>query len=103
MPHQNTVSLFIDEESTPIGEYKMPINFELDTTKITDGEHVLKIVSKSLLGKEGIRKIPFTVKTGRSISIEGTNELILFYSVKFLYQPKKNHTNHIKYSFLTEQ
>jgi hypothetical protein len=29
--------------------------------------------------------------------------LTLFYSIKFLIQPKENNTTHIKYSFLTEQ
>jgi hypothetical protein len=74
MQHQSTILIFIDEESIPIGEYKTPINFELDTTKIIDGEHVLKIVSKSNLGKEGIRKIPFTVRNGPSIAVEGIAE-----------------------------
>ena len=103
MPHQNTFLLFIDEESTPIGEFKTPISFKLDTTKISDGEHVLKTVCKNHFGKADNRKIPFTVRTGRSISFEGNNELTLFYSVNFLHQTNKNNTNHIKYSFQTEQ
>jgi hypothetical protein len=79
MQIQSTFLLFIDEESTPIGEYKTPINFELDTTKICDGNHVLTSVRKSHLTKEGSRKIPFTVRTGRSISFEGTNiDLVLY-------------------------
>ena len=71
---QSTVLIYIDEETTPIGEYKVPINFELDTTKIVDGDHTLKIVSKSNLGKEGIRKIPFIVRNGPAIAIEGIKE-----------------------------
>ena len=70
----STILIYIDEETTPIGEYKVPINFELDTTKIVDGDHTLKIVSKSNLGKEGIRKIPFTVRNGPAIAIEGIKE-----------------------------
>lgn len=74
MQNQSTVFIYLDEEKKPIGEYKVPINFELDTTKIVDGEHILKIVSKNNLGKEGIRKIPFTVRNGPSIAIEGISE-----------------------------
>lgn len=74
MQNQSTVFIYLDEEIKPIGEYKVPINFELDTTKIVDGEHTLKIVSKNNLGKEGIRKIPFTVRNGPSIAIEGISE-----------------------------
>jgi hypothetical protein len=51
-----------------------PVNFELDTRKLTDGEHVLKIVSKDPTGKEGIRKIPFTVRNGPAIAVEGISE-----------------------------
>lgn len=71
MENQSTVFIYLDEETKPIGEYKVPINFELDTTKIIDGEHILKIVSKGNMGKEGIRKIPFTVRNGPAIAIEG--------------------------------
>ena len=61
MQDQSSVLIYIDEESKPIGAYKTPINFELDTTKLVDGEHTLKIVSKSNLGKEGIRKTPHSI------------------------------------------
>jgi hypothetical protein len=71
MQNQSSIFIYLDEEPKPIGEYKVPINFELDTTKIVDGEHTLKIVSKNNLGKEGIRKIPFTVRNGPAIAIEG--------------------------------
>jgi hypothetical protein len=74
MQNKSTVLIYIDDEIKPIGEYLVPINFELDTTKIVDGDHVLKIVSKSNLGKEGIRKIPFTVRNGPAIAIEGIND-----------------------------
>ena len=74
MQNKSTVLIYIDDEVKPIGEYLVPINFELDTTKIVDGDHVLKIVSKSNLGKEGIRKIPFTVRNGPAIAIEGIND-----------------------------
>jgi hypothetical protein len=74
MQNKSTVLIYIDDEIKPIGEYLVPINFELDTTKIVDGDHILKIVSKSNLGKEGIRKIPFTVRNGPAIAIEGIND-----------------------------
>lgn len=74
MQSPSTVLIYIDDEVTPMGEYKVPINFEFDTTKLIDGEHMLKIVSKGVLGKEGIRKIPFTVRNGPAIAIEGITE-----------------------------
>ena len=74
MLNQTSVFIYLDEEIKPVGEYKVPINFELDTTKIVDGDHVLKIVSKNNHGKEGIRKIPFTVRNGPAIAIEGISD-----------------------------
>jgi hypothetical protein len=74
MSTKSKVLIFIDDEQKPFGEYLAPINFELDTRKLIDGEHVLKIVSKDPLGKEGIRKIPFVVRNGPSVAIEGLND-----------------------------
>ncbi len=74
MATQSKVLIFIDDEQQPYGEYLVPINFELDTKKLVDGEHVLKIISKDPLGKEGIRKIPFIVRNGPSVAVEGINE-----------------------------
>ena len=74
MNNQSKVRIFLDEDSKPFGEFHTPINFELDTRKLVDGEHVLKIVSKDPLGKEGIKKIPFVVRNGPAIAVEGLNE-----------------------------
>jgi len=68
---KSRVFLFLDDDKRPIAELDTPIVFDFDTKKLPDGEHVLKIVSKSPLGAEGIRKINFTVANGPSISIEG--------------------------------
>ena len=74
MNYKSAVLIFIDDDPKPFGEYTVPVNFEFDTRKLVDGEHVLKIISKDPLGKEGIRKIPFTVRNGPDISIEGIKE-----------------------------
>lgn len=71
---KSKILLFIDDDLQPIAELITPVQFELDTRKLTDGEHTLKIVSKSPMGREGIRKIKFTVRNGPAISIEGISE-----------------------------
>lgn len=68
------IYLFVDDDDRPIAELMSPVSFELDTRKLTDGEHVLKIVSRDPGGKEGIRKIPFTVRNGPAILVEGIKE-----------------------------
>jgi hypothetical protein len=74
MSEKSTIYIFIDDEPQPIAAVLSPVSFELDTRKLTDGEHVLKIVSKDPSGKEGIRKIPFVVRNGPAIAVEGIRE-----------------------------
>lgn len=71
---KNKVTLFIDNDLQPIANLIAPVQFELDTRKLIDGEHTLKIVSKSATGREGIRKIKFIVRNGPAIAIEGLND-----------------------------
>ncbi|WP_018631219.1 hypothetical protein [Niabella aurantiaca] len=71
---KSTIYVFIDEAPNPVLQLEAPVNFELDTHKLTDGEHILKIVSRDPSGKEGIRKIPFVVRNGPAIAVEGIRE-----------------------------
>lgn len=74
MEEKSKIYIFIDDEQKPIAELVSPVNFELDTSKLVDGQHTLKIVSKDPTGKEGIRLIPFEVRNGPAIAIEGIKE-----------------------------
>jgi len=71
MEDKSSVVLFLDDGEQPIGTFSSPVNFELDTTKLTDGDHVMLIKSKDPSGKMGLRKVPFKVRNGPEISIEG--------------------------------
>lgn len=71
---KSRILLFVDDEVQPIAEMSAPVQFELDTRKLTDGEHTLKLISKSPTGREGIRKIKFIVRNGPAIAIEGLSE-----------------------------
>lgn len=74
MIDKSTILIFLDEEPKPIAEFVSPVNFELDTRKMVDGKHILKIVSRDPTGKEGLRIVPFEVRNGPSIAIEGIKE-----------------------------
>ena len=74
MIDKSIIFLFIDDDEKPMAELVSPVNFELDTTKLVDGKHTLKIVSRDPTGKEGIRLIPFEVRNGPAIAIEGIEE-----------------------------
>ncbi|HSH67036.1 MAG TPA: cytochrome C [Bacteroidia bacterium] len=71
---KSKIILFVDNDVQPIAELIAPVQFELDTRKLTDGEHTLKLVSKSATGREGIRKIKFVVRNGPAIAVEGLSE-----------------------------
>lgn len=71
---RSSILIFIDEDPAPIADFISPVNFELDTTKLVDGKHTLKIVSRDPNGREGIRFIPFEVQNGPAIAIEGIKE-----------------------------
>jgi hypothetical protein len=74
MKDKSKIIVFIDDEVQPIAAFISPVNFELDTRKLSDGKHTLKIVSKDPTGKEGIRLIPFEVRNGPAIDVEGIKE-----------------------------
>lgn len=74
MKDKSTILIFVDDEAKPVAELLSPVNFELDTTKLVDGKHTLRIVSRDPTGKEGIRLIPFEVRNGPAIAIEGIKE-----------------------------
>lgn len=71
MEAKSTVRIFVDDDPIPLGEFGSPVTFDLDTRKLPDGNHVLKILSKDASGREGIRLIPFVVRNGPSIDVEG--------------------------------
>jgi len=65
------VSVFLDDEETPLREFSPPANFTLDTTKIAEGPHTLKILAQSSDGVEGIKKVDFIVRNGPEIDLQG--------------------------------
>ena len=70
----NQVRIFLDDDPQPFGEFRAPVRFVLDTTKLVDGEHHLRIVSRSTDGKEGFKKVRFQVRNGPAITIVGISD-----------------------------
>ncbi|WPP51957.1 cytochrome C [Catalinimonas niigatensis] len=75
---KRVIKIFLDDEDVPFAEFKPPVKFMLDTTKIPDGKHRLKIVAKSSNNVEGIKVIPFEVRNGPEIAVVGlrANEVV---------------------------
>src|SRR5262249_7379644 len=74
MTPKSTLILFIDDDPTPIARLSAPVTFELDTTRLVDGKHTPRIVSKDPGGKEGIRITRCEVRNGPAIAVEGIKE-----------------------------
>lgn len=68
------VRIYLDDETSPLAEYKPPVKMVLDTTKITDGDHILKVVARSTKGREGVKEIPFKVRNGPAITVVGLDK-----------------------------
>ncbi|HVU83930.1 MAG TPA: hypothetical protein VHC50_03765 [Puia sp.] len=74
MDDKSTILIFLDGDPRPIASFASPASFELDTRKLVDGNHSLQIVSRDPGGKEGVRVIPFVVRNGPAIEVEGIKE-----------------------------
>lgn|SRR5690606_22933051 len=74
MEDNRIIKVYLDEEPRPFAEFSPPVKFVLDTTKIPDGKHSLRIVARSSNNVEGIRTIPFEVRNGPEIVVVGLND-----------------------------
>lgn len=71
-PHDAvSVKVYVDDEAEPIASYRPPARFSLDTRKLSDGEHVLRLEAADAVGNVGVRTIPFIVANGPGITVTG--------------------------------
>src|SRR5699024_5012981 len=63
------VRIYLDDETSPLAEYKPPVKMVLDMTKITDGEPILKVVARSTKGREGVKEIPLKMRNGPALTL----------------------------------
>lgn len=65
------VIVYLDDKKEPILTHRPPVRFEFDTTTLDDGNHVLRIEAFDSTGRKGIRAIPFVVRNGPGIGVDG--------------------------------
>jgi len=70
----NRIEVYLDNESEPIAVYRPPGRFTLDTNKLDDGEHQLRIIAYSATNKKSLKTIPFTVRNGPGIDVDGLKD-----------------------------
>jgi len=71
---KNLVRVFLDDDPKPFAEFRAPVRFVLDTSRLTDGQHRLRIVARSTHGREGVKEIKFQVRNGPAITVVGLAE-----------------------------
>lgn len=71
---KNKIHVYLDGQNEPIISYRPPVRFELDTTKLEDGSHTLKVVASDSTGHKGVRTINFEVRNGPGIDVEGLQD-----------------------------
>ena len=70
----NRIEVYLDNESEPIAVYRPPVRFTLDTNTLTDGDHKLTIKAYSPTNRKSVRIIPFTVRNGPGIAVDGLKD-----------------------------
>jgi mono/diheme cytochrome c family protein len=69
------IEVYLDGTEEPLEVLKEPpYRLKLDTRKIPDGEHTLKVVTHFRGGGQEIRKIPFTVNNYPDVLVVGLDE-----------------------------
>lgn len=68
------IEVYLDDNPEPHVTFVPPERFELDVTLLEDGPHVLRIVAYDSSGRRGVRRIPFEVRNGPGIIVDGLRE-----------------------------
>ena len=68
------IRVFLDDQPEPVSDHVPPATVTLDTRRLSDGEHRLRIEARDATGDTGIRTVPFVVRNGPGITISGLRE-----------------------------
>ncbi len=68
---RDRIDIFLDGAAEPLLSTTPPLSFELDTSLMKDGPHVMRIEAYDTLGVRGTRTIDFSVRNGPGIAVAG--------------------------------
>lgn len=66
--------VYLDDETEPLLSHRPPVRFELDTSRLEDGGHRLRVEAYDSTGRKGVRTIRFTVRNGPGIAVDGVRD-----------------------------
>ena len=68
------IRIFVDNQPEPVSDRAPPATVTIDTRRLADGEHRLRIEAQDATGVTGTRTMPFVVRNGPGITIAGLRE-----------------------------
>ncbi len=71
---QDRIDIFMDDAAQPLLSATPPLSFELDTSSMADGPHVMRIEAYDARGVRGVRKVGFSVRNGPGIAVSGIRQ-----------------------------
>lgn len=71
---RNRIDIFLDGAAEPILSTTPPLSFDLHTSRMEDGLHVMRIEAYDGQGMKGTRTIDFSVRNGPGIAVAGIQE-----------------------------
>jgi mono/diheme cytochrome c family protein len=71
---RNRIDIFLDGAAEPILSTTPPLTFDLHTSRMEDGLHVMRIEAYDGQGMKGTRTIDFSVRNGPGIAVAGIQE-----------------------------
>ena len=68
---RDRIDIFIDDAAEPLLSTTPPLSFELDTSRMADGPHAMRIEAYDDHGVMGVRTLAFSVRNGPGIEVSG--------------------------------
>jgi mono/diheme cytochrome c family protein len=72
--NENRIEVYLDDAPEPYATFVPPERFVLDATRLEDGQHLLRIVAVDSSGHRGVRTVPFEVRNGPGIAVDGLRD-----------------------------
>ncbi len=71
---RDRIDIFLDDATEPLLSTTPPLSFELDSSRLDDGPHVLRVEAYDSHGVKGVRTIDFSVRNGPGIAVSGIRQ-----------------------------
>src|SRR5690606_12923609 len=71
---RDRIDIFLDGATEPLLSATPPLSFELDSSLIDDGPHVLRVEAYDSRGVKGVRTVDFSVRNGPGIAVSGIRQ-----------------------------